>query len=310
MSDSAAAEVSLGRGAGDVYGPTMASPVLITGATGTVGAPVTALLRERGVPVRPASRRPEPPDGVGLDFTDPLTWPAAVEGVRTVFFLRPPQIGRVRRDLLPFLELARRAGVEHVVLLSVQGADRVPVLPHAHLEKWLRGSGLGWTFVRPSYFAQNLSTTFGPDVRDRDRIVVPAGSGRTAIVDALDVAEVVAAVLADPGAHRGRAWTPTGPALTYDEVAAVLGRELGRRIRYTRPGLVAYFRHAHRVLGMPAGMVAVTAALHLTARLGLAATETDDVRALTGHPPADFATFAHRERAAWIRDESTADGAS
>lgn len=43
-----------------------------------------------------------------------------------------------------------------------------------------------WTFLRPSYFDQNLSTVFASDIRERDQIVVPAGNGRTAFIDALD----------------------------------------------------------------------------------------------------------------------------
>lgn len=279
----------------------MSTPVLVTGATGTVGHHVVERLRQAGTAVRPASRRPRGPGGTVFDFRDATTWRAAFEGVETMFLVRPPDIARVSRDLLPALAFGQTMGLRHVVLLSVQGAGRVPVLPHAAAERWLRRSGLAWTFVRPSYFAQNLSGVFAPDIRDRDEIVVPAGHSRTAFVDAVDVAEVVVAALLDPRAHAGRVWTPTGPAMTYDEVAAVVSAELGRPVRYTRPGAVAFARHAHTVLGLPGSMVVVTATLQLTARLGLAAFETDDVRLVTGRPPGSFAAFAHRERAAWVR---------
>jgi uncharacterized protein YbjT (DUF2867 family) len=219
-----------------------------------------------------------------------------------MFLMRPPQIGNVRRDMAPFLEAARAAGVRHVVLLSLQGADRIPVTPHAQLEKWLRASDLAWTFVRPSFFIQNLTTTHAVDIRDRGQIIVPAGNGRTAFVDAQDVAAVAAAALLDPAAHAGRAWTPTGPqALTYDEVADVLTDVLHRPIRYTRPGLLRYARHAHDRLRMPWPMAAVTCAIYTTARLGLAAGLTDDVRVVTGRAPADLRAVATRERDAWTR---------
>jgi uncharacterized protein YbjT (DUF2867 family) len=114
------------------------------------------------------------------------------------------------------------------------------------------------------------------------------------------VGAVAAAALLDPDRHADRAWTTTGPnALRYDEVAAILTAELGRPIRYLRPGLPRYLVHARRHLRMPLGMVAVTAAIYTTARLGLAAGLTDDVRRILGRDPLDFATFAHRERAAW-----------
>lgn len=139
-----------------------------------------------------------------------------------MFLLRPPDIARVSRDLMPAVAFGRSVGLRHVVLLSVQGAGQVPVLPHAAAERWLRQSGLSWTFVRPSYFDQDLSGVFAPDIRERDEIVVPAGGSRTAFVDAHDVAEVAAAALLRPSAHTGRVHTPTGPALTYAEVAGLL----------------------------------------------------------------------------------------
>ena len=89
--------------------------------------------------------------------------------------------------------------------------------------------------------------------------------------------------------------------MTYDEVAAVLSSVLGRRIRYARPGLVAYARHARRELHLPPATIAVTAAVHSTARLGFTAELTDDIREATGHPPTGLREFAERERSAWER---------
>ena len=227
-----------------------------------------------------------------------------------MFLMRPPAIGNVRRDLLPAVAAARDAGVRHVVFLSLQGAEKNKVVPHAAVEKWLRSSGLTWTFVRASFFHQNLSTTHAADIRDRDEIIVPAGNGATAFVDAEDVGAVAATALLDPTAHAMKAWTVTGPrALTYDQVADILSTELGRPIRYSRPGLPRYVRHAHGSLGLPWAMVAVTSAIYTTARLGLAAGLTADVKAVLGRDPIDFAAFAHRERRAWTHPLAAPDPA-
>lgn len=284
----------------------MTSPVLVTGATGNVGRPIVAGLHEAGVPVRaavqPGREAAGLPDGVEVvpfDFRDPATWDAAFDGVERMFLLRPPDISDVRRDLVPAVERAGGRGLRHVVFLSLQGAERIKVVPHAKVESWLRSSGLAWTFVRPSFFMQNLSTTHRADVV-AGRLSVPAGRGRTAFVDALDVAAVAVEALRNPQDHAGRAWTPTGPeALGYDEVASRLSVVLGRPVVYARPGILGYARHARQVLGMPWGMVGVTTAIYLTARLGLADGLTDDVRTVTGAAPRSFDEFARREAAVW-----------
>ena len=276
--------------------------ILVTGATGNVGSAVVSALRTAGAEPRLALHSPSGTDtGVRFDFGAPETWDEAFAGVRSMFLVRPPAIGNVKRDLLPAVAAARDAGVEHVVFLSLQGAEHNKVVPHAAVESWLRGSGMTWTFVRASFFHQNLSTTHVSDVRDRDEIVVPAGSGATAFVDADDVGAVAAAALLDPASHANRAWTVTGPqALTYEQVAEILPAELGRTISYERPGALRYVRHARRDLGMPWGMVAVTTAIYTTTRLGMAAGLTNDARDVLGRDPVDFAAFAHRERDAWI----------
>ena len=316
-----------GAGADAVTGPDGAGreapqpgPVVVTGATGNVGRYVVPLLVAAGVPVRAAVRSPATSpqqflrDGVErvvLDWQDPGTWGAAFVGARSIFVVRPPHLSRPRTQMLPALRAAEHAGVEHVVLLSLQGAQTNRMVPHAALEAWARDSGLTWTFVRPSFFMQNLLGTHRAEIRDTDEVVVPAGRGATAFVDTQDVAAVAVAALLDPAGHAGRAWTPTGPAaLTYDQVAAVLSAELARPVRYRRPGMVRYVRHA-RAGGMPWAMVAVTSGIYTLARLGRASGLTDDVAHVTGRPPTGLAAFVHREREAWLpRRSGSPDGAT
>lgn len=287
--------------------------VLVTGATGNVGSQVVGRLLAAGVPVRAAAssvdsvvaRFGDRVEAVALDFTDPATWERAYAGVHQMFLMRPPHLGKPRTEMLPSLEAAKAAGVEHVVLLSLQGAEHNAVVPHHALEVWLRDSGLAWTFVRAAFFMQNLTTTHLSDVRDRDTLMVPAGGGATAFVDVHDVAAIAACALLEPERHRDAAWTPTGPqSLTYAEVAAILTDVLDRPISYPRPGLVRYARHARRLLKMPWGMVAVTCAIYTLARLGRAGGLSDDVLIVTGRAPVSFREFAQREAPAWTVGES------
>lgn len=284
-------------------------PILVTGSTGNVGKQVVRDLLAAGRRVRAADIsaervRREFGDDVEpavLDFTDRATWFEAYKDIDVMFLMRPPQLSNIARDMVPSLQSAKEAGLKYVVLMSLQGADTNNVVPHAKIEAWLRESGLRWTFVRPSFFMDNLSTTHAADIRDRDEIIVPAGKGATSFVAAEDVASVATAALLDPAAHVDTAWTPTGArAMTYAEVADVLSEVLGRQIRYTQPGALSYMRHAKTRMGMQTGMVLVTTAIYTVARFGKAAGVTDDVRTVTGRAPVDFREWAEEHKDAWL----------
>lgn len=130
----------------------------------------------------------------------------AFDGVDRLFLVRPPAISDTRRHVNPAIDAARPAGVRHVVLLSLLGAEKNPILPHRRIEQHLEAAGPAWTFLRAGFVMQNLSTTHRPEIRDEGVIAVPAGRGKTSFVDARDIAAAGAIVLAEPG-HRNRAPT-------------------------------------------------------------------------------------------------------
>lgn len=286
----------------------MIEPVLVTGAPGSVGTPLVVGLLAAGVPVRVAAHsvdRAAPfaetsAEVVRFDMTDPSTF-AAFDGVRRMFLLRPPAIADVDGVVGPVIDAARIRGVEHIVFLSIQGAERNRLVPHRAIEDHLRQHGPDWTFIRASYFMQNLVTTHLADIVEHDEICIPAGRGSlTAHVDARDVAAVAAKALTEEG-QVGKAYTPTGPrAMTYDECATILSDVLGRPIRYTDPALWTYWRRM-AARGMPIGMRVVTVGIYTAARFGMAATLTDDVRRLTGRPATHFEDFALAHREVWKR---------
>ncbi len=285
------------------------APILVLGATGTIGRYVVNQLRTCGAFVRAAARNPdrltgmwsEGVEAVAFDFGEPSTWSAAFAGVDTAYLMRPPHISNIVRDMEPALEAMETAGVKHVVLLSVLGAEDMPWVPHAKIEAWLRSSSMSWTFIRPSFFMENLSGVHAPAIADRREIIVPAGKGKTSFVAASDIAAVTAAVLLSPHEHRNRAWAPTGAeALSYYAVAAILSEAIGHRIDYRRPGIPAYAVHAQRDLGMPWPMVATTIGIYTIARLGRAGGLTDDVQAVTGREPISLREWAIEHRDVWV----------
>ena len=103
---------------------------------------------------------------------------------------------------------------------------------HAAIEDGLRASAFAWTFLRPHLYMQNL-LRFAGDVAEAGRLAAPMGAAAFPLVDTRDVGAAVAAVLRDPAAHAGAAYTFTGPAaLTYAEIAAALSDLVGAPVRY------------------------------------------------------------------------------
>lgn len=156
------------------------------------------------------------------------------------------------------------------------------------------------TFLRPSFFTQNLAVAYRGDIADHDRLRLPAGDGRTTVVDTRDVAAVAALALRDPAAHAGRAYTLTGPDnRTYGEVAEILTRELGRPIRYERVGFLRY-RKDLRAQGFPTAYVRIQLMINAVARAGFAGRTTQEVARLTGRDARALTESVHDLRDAWL----------
>jgi uncharacterized protein YbjT (DUF2867 family) len=289
----------MGSAAAETKGPR----VLVTGASGNVGAPLVEHLVAGGAQVLVASREgtraPAGTKAVRFDFEDPSTHAPALEGVEKVFLLRPPAISDVKRHLLPVVRAVKEAGVRHTVFLSLLGVEKNPAVPHAKVERFLVEAGVPHTFLRPSFFMQNLSTTHRDDIREHHEIFVPAGKGRTGFIDARDIAAVAARTLLEDG-HEGKAYDLTGSeALTYAEVAALFTEVLGRPIRYPEPGALRFAaRWSQRK--QPAAFIAVMIGIYTVCRLGLAGTVTPETQTLLGRAPISMRQFIQDHQACWM----------
>ena len=281
------------------------SPVLVTGATGNVGREVMRALRARNIEAWAADRHPdrvrallgEEVKAVTLDYGDRSTF-ACTEGAGALFLLRPPAIADVDATLLPFIDEARRRGVQHVVFLSVAGAEKNKLVPHHAVERHLM-KGTGWTILRPGFFAQNFGDAYRRDIVDDSRVYVPAGRGRVAFVDVRDLAEVASLVFALPTAHEREAYTLTGPeAVDFNTAAALLTEALGRAIRYEAASIVGYLLHL-RARGMPWAQVGVQTVLHAGLRLGQAERVDPTLERLLGRRPRSLRDYIQDNHAVW-----------
>ncbi|MGY2895724.1 SDR family oxidoreductase [Deinococcus sp. UYEF24] len=290
----------------------MTRPVLVTGATGTVGREVIRALQTAGVQVRAAVTDPVKAraslgsdlDLVHFVFGIEATYAPAFGSVDAVFLMRPPQISDARHLINPAIEAAKLAGVRAITFLSLQGAEHNPLVPHYAIERYLETSGLDYTFLRASFFMQNLATTHRDDICLHDDLMIPAGSGRTAFIDVRDIAAVAALTLTQ-GGHAGQAYELTGSeALTYDEVAVTLSEVLGRPISYAHPNVVQFWARLHE-RQQPVALVLVMTVLYAAAALGQAGHLTGEVRRLLGREPIRFLQFARDYAEVWRRESGT-----
>lgn len=277
---------------------------LVIGSTGTVGSALVAELVRRQIPTVAATRDPSRytfPSGVEavrFDYADEASVQRALAGVEVMFVLAPPGMENQVERWRGLFTHAKAAGVVHVVLMTAKGAGEDT--PHGQGEAALVASGLGWTMLRPTFFAQNFATYSADTIRREAAFYYPAGDGRTAFVDVRDIAAVAAEVLANPAAHVGQRYELTGPAaLSMSDVAETLSLVLERPIRYVDPGEVGY-RQALEANGLPPALAGMFTYLYaVVVKNGWAAGTSDDVFRVLGRAPASFEQVARDDAAAW-----------
>ncbi|MCP2165653.1 SDR family oxidoreductase [Goodfellowiella coeruleoviolacea] len=281
--------------------------ILITGATGTIGSDVVRLLAASGEQVRAMVRTPAKaatlPAGVEVvraDFTDPTSLVTAAEGATTVFLLTAPGPQVARHDTA-MLTAARSAGVRKVVKLSAIGTGDTSAAEvgnwHLPGEQAVRSSGLAWTVLRPSSFASN-ALRWADAIRAGAPVPNPTGTGAQGVIDPRDVAEVAARALTSAD-HDGHVHTLTGPELlSVPDMAAQLGRVLGRAIDTVDLPLERYREQLVAAGLAPAFVETAVSGARLVARGGNAVV-TGDVERVLGRPARTFAAWAQDHRAAF-----------
>ncbi|MAT41778.1 MAG: NAD(P)-dependent oxidoreductase [Anaerolineaceae bacterium] len=287
----------------------MKAEILVIGALGNVGCEVVKELQAKGISVRAADLFPEKinerfgagVEAVGFDFAKPETYQAAFHGIKKMFLLRPPQITDIQKMMVPALEAAKAAGVIHIVFLSLIGIESNTVVPHYKVELWLRASGLSYTFLRASFFMQNLNTVHRAEIRDLDIIEVPVGSAKTSFLDTRDIGAVAAVALTETG-HENQAYDLTGSeALDYYQVAEQFSEVLGRKITYTNPSPIKFFiRLVQR--GTKIIFAVIQTWLYNNTRKGMADTVTGEVKRLLGRDPIKLKQYIEDYKLNWKKD--------
>jgi uncharacterized protein YbjT (DUF2867 family) len=270
--------------------------ILVLGATGKVGSRVARLLEGHHVEIKRAS-----PTGsdVRFDWDDGSTWDAALKGVDRIYLIGPLMRTHFAPDVGRFLDQAEASGASHVSYISLYGAESNPSNPgvrEVELDLMARPN-LGHSLIRPAWYMQNFSEFFLMPINGA--IVVPTGDGREAFIDVDDVAAVAAATLMDPVAHRGAAYSITGPdALTVAEAAAVISKVSGSHISHVSTAQEEWVS-AILATGVPPEYGQVLRRLSNAVASGNGSLPNKVVKEVTGREPTTFAEFAEHNAAAW-----------
>jgi uncharacterized protein YbjT (DUF2867 family) len=224
----------------------------VVGATGQQGGATVRALLAAGVGVRGLTRDPSSPSARSLagqgvemvrgDAGDPSSLRAAFTGVGGAFVMTTPfgpgGTDRETEEGNALVDAVQAAGVPHLVLSSVGGAERESGVPHfeskRRVEEHVADLGLGATILRPAFFMDNLTSIMAPPVEDGTlvlRMPLPADVPLQ-MVAVEDIGAAAAAALLDPGRVPGGAIELAGDEVTGEQAASAFGTARGLPARY------------------------------------------------------------------------------
>ncbi|MEV5838530.1 NAD(P)H-binding protein [Nocardia sp. NPDC052112] len=266
--------------------------VLVTGGTGKTGGRIATRLRRAGHPIRIGSRAAEIP----FDWADRSTWTPALFGVDAVYIAYQPDLAvpGASATIRAFTNAAKVNGVRKLVLLSGRGESEAVAC-----EQIVQGSGLDWTIVRCSFFAQNFSEGAFLEYVLAGAVALPNGDVPEPFVHTDDIADVAVAALTEDG-HSGELYELTGPrSLTFAEAVAEIATAAGREIAFipiSRTDFVAALTEYQ----LPADVVSLLDYLFGRVLDGRNSKTADGVRRALGREPRDFRDYADETAAAGV----------
>lgn len=296
--------------------------IAITGASGPFGSGVVEGLLARGIDPKNlilVSRQPSKLAALADlgattragDFDDRAGLAEALQGAEKMLMISTNRVGQRESQHNNAVEAAKAAGVRHVTYTSFIGTPgnaSLAVHDHRYTEQLLRASGMAWTFLRNSQYAEAMRDAGGPAAIRSGMWISSSGTGRIAMVAREDCIAAGAAVMASSG-HEGQTYDITGPELiSYRQLAALFAELSGRPIVYRavdEEGLYAFFdslgvprtaRDDHVVDGFgwcSQDMVSFEAAI----RDGGFEVLSDHVEQLTGRQPLSVRDFMYRHKA-------------
>ncbi|MFX1269868.1 MAG: NmrA family NAD(P)-binding protein [Promethearchaeota archaeon] len=283
----------------------MEEKILITAAAGNVGSEIVKELKRNKIPFKAADIR-DVREVLGNDITylyynleNPETYKDVYKNVKKMFLNRPPHMTEFKDSIFPAIDAAKEAGIEHIVFLSMIGVNKR--VPHYKIEKYLLKSGINYTFLRASFFMQNLINVHGEIIRKEKDLFIPAGKGKISFVDIRDIAAVAVRVFRDTlGTFLNKTLNLSGcEALDFYKISDLMTKQLGEKITYSNPKSKA-FVNKMLTYGFPKDFVKVMKMIYFIVRLGKADQLYPDVEEILGREPINMKQFIKDHADKWL----------
>ena len=276
--------------------PSKSNSILVLGGTGKTGRRIAEQLKQLDFEPRIGSRNAETP----FDWLDQSTWLPVLQGINSIYISYQPDLavpGAVE-TVKAFTDLAVSCGVQKLVLLSGRGEEEAE-----RGEEVVKASGVNWTILRASWFAQNFSESFLLDSVLSGTIALPVGDIGEPFIDVNDIADVAVAALTETG-HAGQLYELTGPRLlTFTDIADEIATASERPVRFMQVPAKDY-ENALKQAGLDEDFMALVMYLLTSVLDGRNAYVTDGVQRALGREPRDFTDYARDTAATGIWAEA------
>lgn len=282
---------------------------MVTGATGPLGsAVVDSLLKKTpAADIAVLVRTPDKADmlkakGVELrtgDYGNYASLVSAFKGIDKLYFVSGNDVAGRMPQHENVVRAAREAGVRHVIYTSIPHEHNIDDSPihfvvssHVQTEKLLENSGLTYTILQHSIYADMIPVFAGEHLLQTKTIYLPAGEGRVAYAVRMDLAEAGANVLLDKtGKYDNKTIPLTGAeTVTLEDAAKSISTATGLNISYYSPS-VEEFKTTLTGAGVPSGIVDLVAGFASSFKIGELGLVSGDLEEILGRKPVRAAQF-------------------
>lgn len=276
---------------------------LITGATGNLGGAVAKFLKNKGpvdqiaVLVRDAqsdAAKALAKEGFEIrvaDYNNLEALSQAFEGISILYFVSGSDIGSRVPQHKNVVQAAKNSSIAHIFYTSVSlnGLSKEAPLYsamaiHLDTEKWIKESGLTYTFLRHNLYSEVIAMFLGDkkQLLSSKAVYLPTGTGKTAFVPRTQLAEIGAKVLANPEQHANKTYELNGShKITFGEIAQALSKITGVDIAYVSPE-VEVFETTMEQHGVPAEYIGMMSNFGQAIADGVFDSPTSDLEDLLG----------------------------